>query len=412
MKTLLLAESDKSTRDELVGALAELTDEMRVLAAGDGEEAARVLASLPVDILVTDLVMPAMDGFELLNYVLAEHPGIEIVAMGETELGRTSQALCRGGVCRFLSKPVDADDLTGAVRDILARPAKGRLTGLSLPGFLQLLSAEGRTCCLRVTALGHEGFLDINRGQLVNASCDGTEGKAAFFEALGWVNPEIEVEEPRVSTPRLIDERLPSLLLEAALQQDARVSAVLSGTPSRHAASTDSPVTIRSGEATSADLGPEPDSGAGMRAFSSFAAVPMQLEVVAAAKGLRRFMQLDGTLGAGIFEFDTGRSLAHVCRGRSRYFAEIAADAARVVRDEMQQIEDDAFRRSVRQLRLCGSKQFQLLRVVHSEPRLLLVFMGLSGRTDIGAASNLLADFEETILASSGASIARTDGPG
>ncbi len=381
-----------------------MTDEMRVLPAGDGEEAARVLASRPVDILVTDLVMPVMDGFELLNYVLSEHPGIEIVAMGETDLGRTSQALCAGGICRFLSKPVTTDELVSVVRDILARPATGRLTGLSLPGFLQLLSVEGRTCCLRVTALGHEGHLDLRSGQLVNASCNGIEGKAALFETLGWVNPQIEVEEPRVNALRLIDEGLPSLLLEAALQHDAKVSVVASEAQHRLGIAPDLPAGVSSDEVVAEDSDEEPGVDGVMGAFSSFAAVPMQVEVAAAAKGLRGFMQLDGTLGAGIFEFETGRSLAHVCRGRSRYFAEIAAEAARVARDEMRQIGDSELRKSIRQLKLYGPEQFQLLRVVGSQPRLLLIFMGLVGRADVAAASALLADFEDTIRDSSPAS--------
>jgi CheY-like chemotaxis protein len=384
---------------------------MRVLSARDGEEAARVLASAPVDILVTELVMPVMDGFELLNYVLAEHPEIEIVVMGETEMGRASQALCEGRVCRFLSKPVAADDLIGVVRDILARPAKGRLSGLSLPGFLQLLNVEERTCSLRIKARGHEGRVDMSRGQLVNAFCDGVEGKPALFETLNWVNPEIEVEEPREDVPRLIEERLPSLLLEAALEHDERLSAVVSKAQHRSGALRDVPGVVPSGGADPTGSDQELTSDGATSAFSTFAAVPLQVEVAIAAKGLRTFMKLEGTLGAGIFEFETGRSLAHVCRGRSRYFAEIGAEAARAFREGMHTIADEELRGSVSQLKLHGSEQFQLVRVVRSKPRLLLIFMGLVGRADPSAASELLADFEGSILESSGTSPHRGHGP-
>ncbi|MCZ6725798.1 MAG: response regulator [Acidobacteria bacterium] len=408
MKTLLLVGRDRHSRDYLVRGVSGMMDEMQVLSARDGEEAARTLASGPVDILVTELIMPVMDGFELLSYVLDEHPGIEVVIMGETELGRTQQALCAGGAFRFLSKPVAVEDLIDVVRSILARPAKGRLTGLSLPGFLQLLNTEGRTCSLRVKALGHEGRVDMREGQLINASCNGAEGKEALFETLSWRNPEIEVEEPKENVARLIQDRLPSLLLEAALQNDIVDSAAVElaghGVDSRP----DPPVSIEvTGEARPADPEQEADAGQVVGSFSTFAAVPLQAEVAAAARGLSAFMRLEGTIGAGIIEFETGRSLAHVCRGRSSYFAKMASKAARAVREGMRQIGDADLRDSVSQLKLYGPEQFQLVRVVRSQPQLLLFFAGLVGRADVDTASDLLADFEGMILESSSVSVAR-----
>jgi CheY-like chemotaxis protein len=407
VKTFLLVESDPSTRDHLAEGVAGMTDEIRVLCAGDGEEAARILAAGPVDILATALVMPVMDGFELLSFVLEEHAGIEIVVMGESELGRASQALCVGGAFRFLSKPVAAEDLIEVVRDILARPASGRLTGLSLPGFLQLLSAEGRTCCLRVRAPGHEGRLDLYDGQLINASCNGAEGKAAFFEILRGRNPEFEVEEASRSAARLIDDQLSSLLLEAALRHDGADLDASGPEPAGPLADDYGRGQGRSGGS------PAPgDPGQMVGSFTTFAEVPWRLEMDAATRGLRAFMRFEGTLGAGVIDFETGRSLAHVCRGRDTYFIKLATEAARAVREGMREIDDPHLRQTVRQFKLYGSKHFQLIRLVRGEPKLLLVFAGLLGRTDIGAAGSLLADFEERIRQSYDGAASAVDGGG
>ncbi len=112
-------------------------------------------------------------------------------------------------------------------------------------------------------------------------------------------------------------------------------------------------------------------------------------------------MWLEGTLGAGIAEYETGRCLAYVCRGRKSYFAKVAAEAARAVREGMHVIADAGLKSSVRQLKLPGLKQFQLVHMVRSQPQLMLIFSGLEGRTDIKAASALLADFETMIVESS-----------
>lgn len=382
MKTLLLVGPDKTIRDYLARGLSGMTDEMRVLSAGDGEQAARMLASSAVDVLVTELIMPVMDGFELLSHVLEEHPRVEVVILGEAELGRTRQALSAGGAFRFLSRPVAVEDLIHVVRGILARPATGRLTGLSLPGFLQLLSAEGRSCSLRVRALGREGRVEMRDGELISASSNGSEGKEALFEALGWINPEIEVEEPDAGATRLIEDRLPSLLLEAALRLDTGEGATVTTSPE-----------VGVGEAQRGA-----DSGRVVGSFSTFAEVPLPEGLTTVARGLRESMQLEGTLGAGVVELETGRSLAHVCRGRSSYFAKMAYSVARAVRQGMHQVGDGSLRKAGDQLKLFGPKQFQVVRIVKGQPKLLLFFSGLVGRADVAAAADLLARLERLVL--------------
>jgi CheY-like chemotaxis protein len=385
MKTLLLVEPDSATRDYLALGVSGMTDEMRVLTARQGEEAARVLASGEVDILVTELVMPVMDGFELLSYVLDEYPSIEIVVMGEPGWGRTQEALSADDAFRFLTKPLSAGDLADAVRGILSQPAKGRLRGLSLPGFLQLLHAEQRTCALVVKSRGKQGRLLLQAGEVVDASFQGVKGKEGLFEILSWPSPDIEVEEVAEPVSRSLDERLPSLLLEAALRLDDERPRDAAAVPEAPAAA---PVTTAAAP---------PDGAAVSGSFSSFAAAPLPVDIAAAAQGLRAFMRLEGTLGAGIIDFETGRSLAHVCRGRSTYFANMAAKAATTVRDGMSALRDADLRQSVRHLKLYGPHQFQLVRVVPREPPLMLFFAGLMGQTDAVTAGQLLADFERML---------------
>jgi CheY-like chemotaxis protein len=384
MKTLLLVEPDSATRDYLALGVSGMTDEMRVVTARQGEEAARVLASGEVDILVTELIMPVMDGFELLTYVLDEFPSIEIVVMGEPGWGRTEQALTADGTFRFLAKPLAAGDLADAVRGILAQPATGRLRGLSLPGFLQLLHTERRSCALSVRSRNRKARLQLTEGELVEASFQGLGGKEALFEVLSWTAPDIEVEDAGDPPARPMDESLPSLLLEAALRQDHVERPVTGGANGSE---------VPAPGLAASEPAPAPIAGS----FSTFAAAPLPVEIAGAAQGLRAFMRLEGTLGAGIVDFESGRSLAHVCRGRSSYFVDMAARAAKTVRDGMNALQDTDLRQSVRQLKLYGPHQFQLVRVVPREPPLMLFFAGLMGRTDVGTAGQLLADFERML---------------
>ena len=78
--TILLVEDDEAVRDTVGHELAVLG--YVVLEASDGPEALRVAAALPdrhIDLLLTDVVMPEMDGFTLAARLRQRQPGLKVV---------------------------------------------------------------------------------------------------------------------------------------------------------------------------------------------------------------------------------------------------------------------------------------------------------------------------------------------
>jgi DNA-binding NtrC family response regulator len=53
----------------------------RVSSAKDGNEASKVMASTPVDVVITDLLMPECDGLEFITEIRKKFPGVRIIAM-------------------------------------------------------------------------------------------------------------------------------------------------------------------------------------------------------------------------------------------------------------------------------------------------------------------------------------------
>lgn len=88
--------------------------------AGDGVEALALLQSTPVvDCVVSDVVMPRLNGVELLEALSLRHPGLPVILMsayGSIQLGE----LGISAPCAILSKPFDPDRLLGEVRRCLA----------------------------------------------------------------------------------------------------------------------------------------------------------------------------------------------------------------------------------------------------------------------------------------------------
>ena len=91
----------------------------RVLNAVDGEHALEVSRgySGPIDILLTDVKMPKMEGMELSAHMLKERPGIKILFMSGKESG---ELMVHGRKMEFLRKPFLAKELSEKINSMLA----------------------------------------------------------------------------------------------------------------------------------------------------------------------------------------------------------------------------------------------------------------------------------------------------
>ncbi|HLG54927.1 MAG TPA: response regulator [Vicinamibacterales bacterium] len=91
-----------------------------MLEAASGEEALRLLADYPrrIDLLLTDVVMPGMNGRELQQIVARLHDGVKVLFVS----GYTDDALQRvpNLQAAFLPKPFLLEALTRKVRQVLA----------------------------------------------------------------------------------------------------------------------------------------------------------------------------------------------------------------------------------------------------------------------------------------------------
>jgi CheY-like chemotaxis protein len=116
-RTVLLAEDDRALRRYLEVVLRRAGYE--VLPAADGLEAMKALLSTPVDLVVTDAIMPHLSGHELCRF-LREHPQLKdlpvVLLSGADSSARTEDV----GADLYLSKPVPAEELSASLARLLA----------------------------------------------------------------------------------------------------------------------------------------------------------------------------------------------------------------------------------------------------------------------------------------------------
>jgi DNA-binding NtrC family response regulator len=111
--TILIAEDEKNTRDGYRWALE--SKDRRILLASDGQEALDILGSESVDVLLTDLRMPRMDGMTLLKKARELRPDLCVVVItGHGSVENAVDAM-KQGAFDYLLKPVHLEELKVAI---------------------------------------------------------------------------------------------------------------------------------------------------------------------------------------------------------------------------------------------------------------------------------------------------------
>ena len=223
MKTVLLVDDERALLEAFRQALTVLRNPFTLETAENGREAIEILSRRPVDLVVTDLEMPVVDGFQLLAHMRRFHPLTRVIVMTNSPYGAEKNRVIALGPLTYVEKPFDLGRLVEQIQRILEQSVRGRIEGITLSGFLQLLCLEGRTCSLRVSAAGRNGRIELEMGQPIHAATSRGRGAPALVEMISWEGSAIQIDPPWLARERTIDKPLDRLLLETAHVQDEAV---------------------------------------------------------------------------------------------------------------------------------------------------------------------------------------------
>ncbi len=123
--TILLVEDEDGVRAFSARALRNKGYE--VLEARSGEAALEVLAdqAKPIDLLVTDVVMPKIDGPTLVRQVREERPSLKVIFISGYTEDAFRKRLDQDAGIHFLPKPFSLKQLAGKVKEVMREPAGG-----------------------------------------------------------------------------------------------------------------------------------------------------------------------------------------------------------------------------------------------------------------------------------------------
>ena len=116
--TIMFVDDEKNILSSLNRLFRPIID--NIITAESGAEALEILNTVTVDIVVSDMRMPEMDGAEFLGVVAEKWPeAIRILLTGYADITSTINAINKGNIYRYISKPWEDNDIIISVRQAL-----------------------------------------------------------------------------------------------------------------------------------------------------------------------------------------------------------------------------------------------------------------------------------------------------
>ncbi|MEW6365619.1 MAG: response regulator [Acidobacteriota bacterium] len=224
MTRVLIVDDEAELVRNIANYLGSFGDEFRVSTALTGEDALLILKRGSVDVLVTDVRLPAMDGLDLLRRTMDLSPNTRVLVMTAFASPDLRSLALREGAQRFIEKPLDLDDLRKAVHEAmdLGRGWTGQVGHLDMFDVAQIMALSRKDRTIQVSCQREKGVLRFAEGSLLHASVGDLEGVKAFYRMVDWVGGRFEEIEGDAAARYQCNVDLPltHLLMEAARLRD------------------------------------------------------------------------------------------------------------------------------------------------------------------------------------------------
>ncbi|MDH3798808.1 MAG: response regulator, partial [Desulfobacterales bacterium] len=223
IKNVLLVDDDTEMLHALKEGFKKYQESFAVLLAEDGLQALKGLKQNIISLVVTDLKMPNMDGFELLAHIMEHYPDIPVIIITGYSTPEMEQLARKGGAVGYIAKPFLIENLARQILTTLRKESEGgTLHNVSSGMFLQLIEMEQKTCTIRLEEKsgGEKGILFFSDGELLDARVNHMQGESAAHEIFSWDAVNLSIQNGCALKENKIQSDLQPLILEAMRRKD------------------------------------------------------------------------------------------------------------------------------------------------------------------------------------------------
>ncbi len=220
-KLRLMVVDDELDIASIVGErLAELGYDIDV--EWDPREAIKMLKNESFDLVVTDLKMPYIDGFQLMGWMKDNCPLTKVVVITAHGSPSAYRAALKRGAVLYVEKPFDLDEFAQKINTILepTKEFEAKIESISPFDLMQMIALAGGNRRLSVKSIKGSGEIYVKNGELVYAKAGEDFMDRAFFRMLSWESGIFNVL-PWIEPPNeFSSQNIKDLLIEAAKKID------------------------------------------------------------------------------------------------------------------------------------------------------------------------------------------------
>jgi CheY-like chemotaxis protein len=220
MTRVLIVDDDPNQVRVLARVVSLRQPNLSVVTANSGGEAIELLRTMPIDLVLTDLQMPDMNGFELVSWLLSNQPHVQVFTMTAFPDDEAVDRLRALGSVECYTKPLDVAQVLERLSVTLAQGMRGHVRNISLPSLLQLIEMERKTCTLAVESEGRAGYLYMSDGTLIDARFGDVQGDKAAIQIAGWTSSAVTIINTCATKQRTIERPMGFIIMEAVRLMD------------------------------------------------------------------------------------------------------------------------------------------------------------------------------------------------
>ncbi len=223
---VLILDDEQDLLDTYRELLSQLPSKPDIYTATSGARALALLESEPFSLMLTDLNMPGMDGFQVLTIVRRRFPSLRTVVMTSVADDQYRARAYAMGIDLFMEKPKNEKEIalfSDCIESLLGREEQGGFRGVqskSLVDLIQMECLSQSTSVLKITNGPLIGRIWIENGDVIDAEVGEYLGEDGFKQIVSWRSGTFEILPPDPTRERRIMTSYSGLLLDSAQSID------------------------------------------------------------------------------------------------------------------------------------------------------------------------------------------------
>ena len=222
-RKVLVVDDDRELLALIIKNLTGLSKKYEYIECVSGKNAIEMIRSRDIDMLVTDIYMPDVNGFDLLMEIKKHHPEVKVIMMtGYSTPELHTQAFQNGSV-GYIEKPFEPKELFSLITSAFEKSVgsfQGEMEGIQIPDIIQLNCLARVTNVVSFRSQGREGTIFFENGEIVHAESNGTKGEVALKEILSWPGGQFSTQRNIAPITKSIHKKWEQLLMENIVSID------------------------------------------------------------------------------------------------------------------------------------------------------------------------------------------------